>query len=288
MNYIQESHDLSQRHACRLIGMSRSVGRYKSKDKIQDTHVKERLYTHSSHRPRFGYRRLTLLLRLQDGLLVNHKRVYRLYKALVLTVKRRKGRKKALGSRQLAYVPTRPNERWSLDFVHDALYDGRKLKLLNIIDDYSREALCIYVSTSISGHQVATFLSQLIGKRGKPHLIVSDNGTEFTSKAILSFCEAHGLHWHYIAPGKPTQNAFVESFNGRLRDECLNQHWFKTLPHAQAILDAWGEDYNTTRPHTSLKGKTPNQRAKDYLEEINHFAQLAPLKENSYPQSTST
>lgn len=185
--------------------------------------------------------------------------VYRLYKELRLKIKHRKGRKKALGTRQPMVIPLRPNERWSLDFVQDALADGRRLRILTIIDDFSRETLCCYVAFSITEQHVAIILKTLFHQQGKPIMIVSDNGTEFTSRAILKFVQEEKIQWYYIAPGKPTQNAFIESFNGRLRDECLNQYWFKNIEHARQIIEEWRYDYNHVRSHTSLKGKTPKQ-----------------------------
>lgn len=257
--YLEGTHGLSQRRACGMVSLHRSVGRYVFKKKISDEVMKERLLAHAYTRPRFGYRRLGMLLRHQEKVKINDKRIYRLYKELGLSVKRRKGRKKALGARRPMLTPSKPVQRWSLDFVHDALADGRKLRILTIIDDFSREALCCHVAPSINGRQVASILKSLFQQKGKPTMIVSDNGTEFTSQAVLTFAHQEDILWHYIAPGKPTQNAFIESFNGKLRDECLNQHWFTNLSHAQHILEEWRQDYNHVRPHTALKGQTPNQ-----------------------------
>ena len=155
-------------------------------------------------------------------------------------------------------IPLRPNERWSLDFVQDALADGRRLRILTIIDDFSRETLCCYVAFSITEQHVAIILKTLFHQQGKPIMIVSDNGTEFTSRAILKFVQEEKYNG-IILPGKPTQNAFIESFNGQLRDECLNQYWFKNIEHARQIIEEWRYDYNHVRSHTSLKGKTPKQ-----------------------------
>ena len=186
---------------------------------------------------------------------MNHKRVYRIYKELGLQVRRRKGRKRAIGTRASLTALTGVNQRWSLDFVSDALSDGRKFRILTVVDDYSRECLALVADTSISGQRLARELTQLIEIRGKPNLIVSDNGTEMTSKAILKFQEDTKVGWHYIAPGKPHQNGFIESFNGKLRDECLNETLFESLTHAKDILELWKDDYNYVRPHSALKGK---------------------------------
>ena len=158
-------------------------------------------------------------------------------------------------------VPDRPNERWSLDFVSDAFTDGRRFRVLAVVDDYSRECLALVADTSLSGHRVTRELNELIKCRGKPNTIVSDNGTELTSMAVLKWCQDTGVEWHYIQPGKPMQNAFVESFNGSFRDECLNETLFTTLREAKTIIHEWKEDYNLNRPHSSLGNLTPNEFA---------------------------
>ena len=219
--------------------------------------------TLAGERRRFGYRRLGILLEC-EGLKANHKKIYRLYSEEGLAVKRRRGRKRAIGTRTPMVMPDGPNERWSLDFVSDALSDGRRIRTLCIVDDFTREALAIVVDVTLSGLRVARELTKLIMRRGKPKMIVSDNGTELTSHAILKWSQDTGIEWHYIAPGKPTQNAFVESFNGRLRDECLNEHLFGSLHEARRIIEAWRIDYNTQRPHTSLGGLAPLIYAEQY------------------------
>ena len=195
----------------------------------------------------------------REGYVVNHKKLYRLYREEWLAVKRRKGRKRASGTRRPMLILDRPNQRWSLDFVSDALTYGRRIRVLSIVDDYTRKALATIVDTSISGFRVGRELSKLILLRGKPKTIVSDNGTELTSHAILKCCQEIKVEWHYIAPGKPMQNGFVESFNGKLRDECLNEHLFSNLTEARQIIEKWRIDYNTNRPHTSLGSLTPNE-----------------------------
>jgi putative transposase len=190
----------------------------------------------ASQRRRFGYRRLHILLR-REGIEVNHKKLYRLYREERLTVRKRGGRKRALGTRAPMTIPQGSNQRWSLDFVSDSLVDGRRFRILCVIDDFSRECLATVVDNSISGVRVGRELDRIAGLRGYPFMVVSDNGTELTSNAILQWQEERGVEWHYIAPGKPMQNSFVESFNGRLRDECLNEHLFTSYHHARDIIE---------------------------------------------------
>jgi len=211
-------------------------------------------------RRRFGYRRLHVLLR-REGYEVNHKKLFRLYREERLTVRRRGGRKRAIGTRAPMLLPLAPNERWSLDFVSDQFTDGRRLRILTVVDDCTRECLTLLADTSLSGVRVARELDRLIAERGKPKMIVSDNGTEFTSNAILTWAEGAGVEWHYIAPGKPMQNGFIESFNGRLRDELLNETLFSSLAQAKAALANWRADYNTSRPHSQIDWRTPSEFA---------------------------
>jgi putative transposase len=189
---------------------------------------------------------------------LNHKRLFRLYREERLMVRRRGGRKRALGTRAPLAVPQWPNERWSLDFVADQFIDGRRLRILVVIDDCTRECLALVADTSISGIRVARQLDRLLAEGGKPKTIVSDNGTELTSNAILQWADDHKVNWHYIAPGKPVQNAFVESFIGPLRDELLNETLFRSLAHTR---DAWRADYNTDRPHSRLGWMSPAGRS---------------------------
>ncbi len=251
-----ERHGHSERRACRLVGVDRSAFQYERADG-GDAALRARLRTLAGERRRFGYRRLAILLR-REGEQVNLKRIYRLYREEGLTVRRRGGRKRALGTRAPMAIPQGPNQRWSLDFVSDALADGRRFRVLCVVDDFTREALATVVDTSISGARVARELDRLVAERGaRPAMVVSDNGTELTATAILRWAEERSVEWHYIAPGKPVQNAFVESFNGKLRDECLNEHVFGTLAQPQRIIEVWRQDYNAVRPHTSLGGLSP-------------------------------
>ena len=192
---------------------------------------------------------------------MNWKKIYRLYREERLTVRKRGGRKRALGTRAPMTIPQDPNQRWSLDFVSDTLVDGRRFRVLCVIDDFSRECLATVIDNSLSGERVARELDIIAENRGYPLLVLSDNGTELTSNAMLKWQQDRGVEWHYIAPGKPMQNGFVESFNGRLRDECLNEHLFGSYRHARQIIEDWRIDYNLKRSHTSLEGLTPDEFA---------------------------
>ena len=192
---------------------------------------------------------------------LNHKKLFRLYREERLTVRRRGGRKRALGTRAPMAMPQGANQRWSTDFLQDVLMDGRRFRIWALVDDFSRECLALVADTSVSGRRVTRELDRVVELRGRPCMIVSDNGTEFTSNAMLSWASDKGVEWHFIAAGKPMQNGFVESFNGRLRDEFLNEHLFRGLTDARRILDAWRADYNHARPHTSLGGLTPREFA---------------------------
>jgi putative transposase len=258
--YLRQAFQISERRACRVIGTDRASMRYRAM-RPDDGALRERLKALAQQRRRFGYRRLYVLLR-REGELVNKKRVQRLYREERLSVRRRGGRKRAMGTRWPIEVPRAANQRWSLDFIHDQLTDGRRFRILAIVDDCTRECLALVADTSISGRRVARELDNVIRLRGQPRTIVSDNGTELTSNAILSWADATGIGWHYIAPGKPQQNGFIESFNGRLRDELLNETLFRSLPHARAVLETWRRDYNEARPHSKLGRMTPQDYAR--------------------------
>ncbi len=255
---VMERHGLSQRHACRLIGLDRSTLRYQRK-RPDDATVRQRLRELAAERRRFGYRRLGWML-AREGHAMNHKKLYRLYHEERLMVRRRRGRKRALGTRAPMTLPYAINQRWSLDFVSDTLSDGRRFRILCIVDDFSRECLATVVDTSLGGVRVVRELEHLGFERSTPRVIVSDNGTELTSCAVLRWATGR-LDWHYIEPGKPVQNAFIESFNSKLRDECLNEHVFLNLAEARETIEAWRYDYNHLRPHGSLGALTPTEFA---------------------------
>jgi len=225
---------LSERRACFLVDADRTMIRYQSR-RAPDAELREQIRELANERKRFGYRRLFILLR-RGGEPSGINRIYRLYREEGLTVRKHRARRRAVGTRAPILVEAKANARWSLDFVHDQFASGRRFRILNVVDDVTRECLAAIPDTSISGRRVARELTALIKRRGKPGMIVSDNGTEFTSNAMLAWVQEHQIVWHFIAPGKPMQNGFCESFNGRMRDELLNETLFLGLNHARAKI----------------------------------------------------
>ena len=249
-----EYHRLSERSACRLVGVSRTAFRYQSVEK-KESRLRDRLRELAAQYPRYGYLMLHGLLKA-EGLVINRKRTYRLYTEERLQVRTKK-RKKLQRPRLPIIVPAGINERWSMDFVSDQLSWGRRFRILNIVDDFSREMVGQLVCVSISGARVARFITELGETRQLPKSIVCDNGTEFTSKAMFFWSKESQVKLNFIQPGKPTQNAFIESLNGKFRNECLNQHWFRTIEEAKHEIDTWREHYNNVRPHSALDYMTP-------------------------------
>lgn len=246
--------DVSERRACRLTGFSRSAAWHPLKER-DDGALRSRLRALAQQYPRYGYPTLHDMLKT-EGLVVNLKRTYRLYREEGLQV-RTKRRKKLVRPRVPMLVPDRVNVRWSMDFVSDQLANGRRFRVLNIVDDFSRECVLQVTDFSLSGERVANELARLAEQRSLPRTIVCDNGPEFTSKAMFFWSKKYGVTLHFIQPGKPTQNAFVESFNGKFRDYCLNLHWFASLSDARSTIDGWRHHYNHVRPHRSLGKKPP-------------------------------
>jgi putative transposase len=282
---MQVEVSVSQRRACGLIEVHRSSCRYRRR-RSDDPGLRTRLRELAETRRRFGYRRLQVLL-LREGWQVNHKRVYRLYVEEKLGLRRKRGRKRS-GVRQPLAEPTRANQVWSVDFMTDALSSGRRFRTLNIVDDYTREAVAIEVDTSLGGLRVARVLEDLKIERGLPGQIRSDNGPEFTSRALDQWAYEHGIRWHYIQPGRPMENGYVESFNGRLRDECLNENWFGDLAEARETIEAWRQDYNRCRPHSALGYRTPEEFAKSAAAGCGKDASLGnPAKNAGFPLSHS-
>jgi len=259
VGWVQEHSLLSERRACGLLAVWRSSWRYRRRRR-EDPLLRKRLRELAQQRRRFGYRRLHVLLR-REGWAVNHKRVYRLYREEGLTVRRRKGRRRASGVRVPLSVPTRSNQGWSMDFLTDALASGRRFRVLTVVDDYTREALAIEVDTSLPGTRVVRVLERLRELGRVPEWIVCDNGPEFGGRVLDQCAFEQGVRLHFITPGKPVENAYVESFNGKLRDECLNEHWFGSLNEARGVIETWRVDYNQARPHSALGYRTPEEFA---------------------------
>ena len=255
--HLCEAHGVSQRRACDVLNVDRSSVRYKS-IRPDDQHLRVAMREVAAERRRFGYRRIHVMLERQ-GIIMNQKKLRRLYREEKLQVRKRGGRQRALETRRPMVLPSCANERWSLDFLSDAFTDGRRFRVLAVVDDYSRECLALVADTSLSGLRLTRELDLIMTQRGKPRTIVSDNGTEMTSTAVLKWCQETGIEWHYIAPGKPQQNGFIESFNGSFRDECLNETLFSSLSQARQQIAEWKEDYNSQRPHSSLGNITPNE-----------------------------
>jgi putative transposase len=257
--HLVDAYGMSERRACKAIGCCRMTMRYQT-TRADDDALRQRMKAIAHERRRFGYRRLHVLLK-REGYMINHKKLFRLYREEKLAVRRRGGRKRAIGTRAPMLVPMAPNERWSLDFVSDQLTDGRRFRILTVVDDCTRECLALVADTSLSGLRVARELDRLMIERGKPKMVVSDNGSEFTGNAILAWADQTRVAWHFIAPGKPMQNAFIESFNGRLRDELLNETLFTSLAQARVALGCWRSDYNGSRPHSQIGWRTPSEFA---------------------------
>lgn len=253
--WAQTAYRLSQRRAARLIPVRLQTLRYERTRDPQEA-LRQRLRELAAVRVRFGYRRLTVLLK-REGWRVNAKRIYRLYDDEGLTVRTKPRKRLASRARVPLPAPTRPNERWSMDFVSARLVDGRWFRTLTVIDVYTRESLALVADRSLTGVKVAAALTPIVARRGAPIAITVDNGGEFVSRAMDAWAYAHDVRLDFIRPGKPVENAFIESFNGKLRDECLNANVFGSAIEAQRILDAWRQDYNHVRPHSALRDRTP-------------------------------
>ena len=251
--------EISERRACRFTGFALSTHRYRSR-RPRDAALRERLTQLAAQRPRWGYRRLYVLLQ-REGCVRNRKLVQRLYREEGLAVRKRHRRKMVAVARSPMACPRGPNERWSIDFVRDTLADGRVFRGFTVVDDFTRECPAIEVDHSLPGERVARTLERLSEERGLPSTIVCDNGPEFQGQVLDFWAHRHGVTLAFIQPGKPVQNAFIESFNGKLRDECLNESYFTSLRDARARIEIWRRDYNETRPHSSLGDLTPAEYA---------------------------
>ena len=257
--YLQEKHGLSQRRAAFLAKLPTCTLRYRSK-RQDDVGTRVRMKELAQERPRFGYRRLHVLLR-REGITINRKKVLRLYREEGLKLRPKKRKRVTSSARVVPPLALHSNHIWTMDFVHDSLCCGRTFRALNVMDGFTREALEIEVDTNLNGQRVVRVLEKLVQQRGKPQLIQVDNGGEFTGIALDQWAHHNKVKLHFIEPGKPIQNAKIESFNGRLRDECLNQEWFTSLFHARCVIEAWKNDYNLVRPHSALDNLTPSQWA---------------------------
>lgn len=255
MRVAREEGSLSERRACGLVAMNRASVRYRKRQR-DDAALRKRLRELAAERRRFGYRRLHVLLG-REGWKVNHKRVYRVYRAEGLLVGQRKRKRRAAVERVPLPAPTRPDQGWSMDFMSDALASGRRFRTLNIVDEYTREAPAIAVDTSLPGARVVRVLEELKQQGRKPEWIVTDNGPEFTGKDLDQWAYENGVRLERIRPGRPMENGYIESFNGKMREECLNEHWFVDLADARERIKAWRVDYNTARPHSALGYQTP-------------------------------
>jgi len=265
--YLETEWCLAKRRACGLASLSRSTARYEHR-RSGDEELRERLRYLAGERRRFGYRRLHVLLR-REGFAVNHKRIYRLYREEGLSVRRRKRKRVSRADRVPLQGPCGPDQVWCLDFMQDALCWGRKIRMLAVEDAFHREALAIEVDTSLPGLRVARVLDRLTEERGAiPDVIVLDNGPELTSRALDQWAYERGVRLHFIDPGQPQQNGFIESFNGKFRDECLNEHWFLSLADARRIIEDWRIDYNQNRPHSSLGNLTPEEYLADHTKRL--------------------
>jgi putative transposase len=273
VEYITTHHGISQRRACRLIKQTRSSQFYTSrKDRRDDLRSRMREIAHT--RVRYGYRRIHVVLR-REGWRLGRDQAYRLYtqEQLQLRSKLPKKRKMAVLRRERVQ-PKRPNDAWCMDFVSDELSTGVKFRILTVVDVHTREALAVEAGSRLKGEHVVDVLNRLVAQRGSPRHVFVDNGSEFTGRLMDMWAYHHGVRIDFSRPGKPTDNSFIETFNGSLRDECLNVHWFDQLGQAKGILEAWRRDYNESRPHSSLNDLTPAEYARKikHLEQIQSFA----------------
>ncbi len=259
VRWVVAQHGLSERRACGLIQLGRSTWTYQHR-RPPDDEERGVLRGLAAKRPRYGYRRLHVLM-AREGYRMNHKRLYRLYRSEGLAVRRKK-RKRLTRERMSMPPPERLNERWSMDFMRDRFGVSRKFRTFNLVDEFSRECPAIEVDTSIRAARVIRVLDRVADERGLPDEILIDNGPEFTCRALDEWAHRNGVRLHFIRPGKPNDNAYIESFNGKFRDECLNEEWFTTLDDARATIEAWRQDYNQVRPHSSLNNMTPEEFAR--------------------------
>ncbi len=270
---IKDKLKISKRSLCKVLGLQQSTLFYKRQRHRDDNALKEKMLEIAQAKVRYGRPRVSFILRERMGFKDNHKRIARIYRELGLQMNRRSGKKKRSGKRLLFVAPTGPNQIWAMDFVSDSLATGRRFRTLNIKDLFTHEAVAIHVDFSIPGDRVADVLNRLKTQGKCPKAIIVDNGTEFTSKAMDVWAYQNGVELKFIQPGKPIQNAFIESFNDKFRSECLNLNWFESILHAKEIIESWRIEYNTERPNSALKNKTPEMFAKQYEERLREISQ---------------
>ena len=258
---------ISERRACRLLEIDRKAVHYQARKRPGEEHIRTRLQELARERRRWGYRRLHVLL-TREGIVANHKRIYRIYSEEGLTVRKRRRKRTAQARGAKLAAATRTNERWAMDFVSDVVAGGRRIRILTVVDAYTREALAVVVDTSITGDRVARVLDDIAEQRGLPDAIRVDNGPEFRGLVMDQWAYENQVELAFIDPGKPVQNAHIESFNGRLRDECLNEHWFASLRDARELIGDWAEDYNEERPHSALGYMAPAEFRRALEEEM--------------------
>lgn len=266
---------LSERRACRLAGLSRDAFRHPPEPTAATQALAARIIELAQVRRRFGYRRLHDLLRPEFPN-VNHKKIYRLYREANLAVRRRRKAKRPVGERQRLQAATAPNAVWSMDFVSDALASGRRIKCLTVADDFTHECVDIAIDHGMGGAYVTRLLDQVACFRGYPRAVRTDNGPEFTSRAFIAWTQQHRIEHWLIEPGRPMQNGYIESFNGKFRDECLNEHWFMSLDHAREVIADWRRDYNEVRPHSSCGRVPPAQFAAKHRSNRNNEVPFNP------------
>lgn len=255
MRWLQDSYTISQRRACRLMGIVRASFRYQSR-RGDTSALRLRMRDLAASRVRYGYRRIHVLLR-REGWVLNHKKVYRLYKLEGLSLRLKKTKKRVSRLRVVQPAALSPNERWSLDFMSDTLGSGPRIRVLTIVDHFSRVSPAIEVDTSLPGRRVIEVLERAAEQYGLPRTICVDNGPEFSGRALDQWAHRQGVKLQFSRPGKPTDNAMIETFNAKVRGECLDQHWFTSLEEAKEQLEAWRQEYNEQRPHSSLNNQTP-------------------------------
>ena len=261
-----EKHKLSERKACRLVNLNRSTYRYKTRKK-EEVKLKIKIQNLVQLWPSYGYRRLHALLK-KEGIKTNHKKIYRLYKELNLQLRRKKKKISYQRPKNTKKSAEKPNQTWSMDFLSDSISTGRRIRILSVIDAYSRECLALEVDTSLSGERVCRVLEKICKEKGYPETIITDNGPEFRSKQFSKWLNHNKINWHPIEPGKPYQNGYIESFNGKFREECLNRHWFKNLKEARKLIEEWRKTYNEIRPHSSLNYMSPKEFLLEYCEDF--------------------